>query len=465
MGTARILVVEDEPVLARDLEKRLQRCGHEVVGRVGSGEAAIDAAANTRPDLVLMDIKLAGKLDGIEAATEIQSRLDTAIVYLTVLSERDAFERAKSTRPYGYLTKPVAPEELERAVEMALYKHRTDRKLLEHERRLELALEAAKGGTFHYDVESDTSTWDDRSLRIFGVSADQFAGTFQAWADLVHPEDLPRTDRKVREFMNSGTESALDIEFRIIRPDGEIRYVHAPGFLIRDATGNPRTMTGLFFDVTDRTRAEEQLKASLREKDVLMREIFHRVKNNFQVILSLLMLQSDLIDDEKYLRMFEDTQGRIHAMALVHERLYESENLADINIEDYIIGIVEHLLDVHLRKDARIALKTDIEGISLGIDTALSCGLLITELVSNSLKHAFPHNQSGEIGLRLRSIGEDRYELVIRDNGVGMPSQQDVQTSDSLGLRLVAAFVRNLNGTLEVNVSGGTFTKIEFKGR
>ncbi len=199
-----------------------------------------------------------------------------------------------------------------------------------------------------------------------------------------------------------------------------------------------------------RVRNEEALKASLAEKDVLMRELAHRTKNNMQVVGSLLSLQAAGSPDRGFKAALADTQDRIRAMALVHENLYRSGSMASLNIRDYVHDLVKSLLHAHRGIDASIRTVLDIDDLFLSIDAALPCGLIINELISNSLKHAFPAPEPGTIFLSLRQVGE-RVELKYRDDGPGLPQDLDLSQIRSLGLKLVHNLaVRQLRGTMDV---------------
>ncbi len=214
-------------------------------------------------------------------------------------------------------------------------------------------------------------------------------------------------------------------------------------------------------DITERVKAEEQIKASLAEKEVLLREIHHRVKNNMQVISSLLNLQEGYIDDEKYSGMFQESKNRIVAMALVHDRLYQSENLASINFPEYISSLASTLFQAY-RTTGNIALKMDVEDVSIGIDSAIPCGLILNELISNSLKHAFPDGRDGEIRIDLRSDSDDNITLIVGNNGVEFPEDLDWKNIESLGLQLVNILTQQLHGTIEIDKSNGTAFEIKW---
>ncbi|MHC1728673.1 MAG: AAA family ATPase [Syntrophobacteraceae bacterium] len=220
--------------------------------------------------------------------------------------------------------------------------------------------------------------------------------------------------------------------------------------------------------VHEMKHAEEQVKKSLGEKEVLLKEIHHRVKNNLQIIHSMLNLQLPYITDEHAKGFFKESQNRIYSMALIHEKLYQSESLAKINISEYIRGLTDNLFFSFGVTEESIGLLIDAESISFGIDTLIPCALIINELVSNSLKHGFPASlrsggRKGQIRIALHPKGGNKFELTISDNGVGLPEDFKLEKCKSLGLELVRVLVRQLRGTIRFCATGGTEFVITFQ--
>jgi two-component sensor histidine kinase len=216
-------------------------------------------------------------------------------------------------------------------------------------------------------------------------------------------------------------------------------------------------------DITERKRAEEQIKASLREKEILLREIHHRVKNNLQIISTLLYLQSGYIKDKEAFEMLKESQNRLKSMALIHDKLYQFKDLGKIDIARYIRELATDLFHSYGVKPDGVRLKIDVREIVLGVDTAIPCGLIINELVSNSLKHAFPDGKEGTIRIELlRSVNDNTFTLIVSDNGIGFPKDLDFRNTGTLGLQLVITLVEQLKGTIELDRSEGTEFKITF---
>ncbi len=226
-----------------------------------------------------------------------------------------------------------------------------------------------------------------------------------------------------------------------------------------ERNGNVHGVLSIVRDITQRKEVEKKIKNALREKEVLLREIHHRVKNNLQIISSLLKLQSRYIRDEQYTEMLRDSQNRIRSMALIHEKLYHSENLLNIDFEPYIRSLTDELIRSY--GAAKVAVNIEVDTISVSVDTAIPCGLIINELVSNSLKHAFPDGK-GEIAVTLHAI-DGTIELTVSDTGVGIPDTVDFRTTETLGLRLVTILAEDqLNGDIILKREAGTEFCITF---
>jgi len=244
--------------------------------------------------------------------------------------------------------------------------------------------------------------------------------------------------------------------------DQEISLAQSLAGQAASAVENARLYKRAQQEIADRMRAEKQIEASLKEKEVLLREIHHRVKNNLQVISSLLHLQSRGIQDKETLEIFRDSQNRVRSMALIHEKLYRSHDLARVDFAGYIRRLTSALIRSYRAHSAPVNLRVDASDICLPIDSAVPCGLIINELVSNSLKHAFVDGREGEIRVTLRSSADHQVTLVVSDNGVGFPEEVDFQNTKSLGLQLINTLTQQLAGTVELHRNGGTEFQIMF---
>ena len=501
--SATIMVVEDEQLFAKELKDRLETYGYTVPAHVSTGEAAIQMAEFRHPDLIIMDIMLKGKLNGIETAERIHKLFDIPVVYLTAYSDDSTLSRAKLTTPYGYIIKPLDERELKSTIEMALYKHKVEKKLKENEQWLHTTLKSIGDGVITTDTNS--------CITFMNPTAETLTG----WKE----KDAIRTDLKdVFKIINEQTHKAVDSPIaRAIRENSIIGLQNHTSLISRDGSEVPiadtaapiRDIKGsiigavlVFQDITERKKAEEQLirlkeeledrvkertaeltdvnkmlvhqinertaveiqlKKSLEEKVVLLKEVHHRVKNNLQIISSLLCLQSEYIKDKKTVEVFLETQNRVMSMATIHELLYQSDDVASIELGDYIHNLAHELFNSYEALSNDISLEINVENISLDLDKAIPCGLIINEITSNCLKHAFPAGKKGEIVISVHSGNDGNIELIVGDNGIGLPKDIDIQNPETLGLELISTLTEQLGGKLKVDSRNGTKFKLTFK--
>jgi PAS domain S-box-containing protein len=238
------------------------------------------------------------------------------------------------------------------------------------------------------------------------------------------------------------------------------RYVAVNYCPYRGESGEVTHAVVVSHDLTDRKRDEDAIHASLKEKEMLLKEIHHRVKNNLQVISSLLNLQSNSIESKETRELVRESQNRVRSMALIHEKLYQSESLAQVQFAEYLRNLTRDLFRSY--SAGGVGLKLQAEEIPLDVDTAIPCGLIINELVSNALKYAFPAGRTGDLHISFLKISRERCAMTVTDNGVGLPADIDVKNPKTLGLQLVNMLVNQLHGTLDVVTDGGTTFMVTF---
>ena len=717
MEKVQVLIVEDDAIIAMDLESRMKKLGYGVTGIAGYGEQAIEKVKENIPDVVLMDIILKGEIDGIEAAEEIRTQYDIPVIFITGYADKERLKRAKLVYPFGFIIKPFQDKDLEVTIEMALYvaKADTERKqaeeaLIKSETFLNATEKIAKVGGWEIDGETKKVFWTneiynitetpndydpsslDKEAIVFFNAEDQIilenaiqrafehnepydmefqittakgnkkwvqaicepfvedgkvvkiGGTFQDIAERKQAEEaLRESEDKYRSLVESTEDSiclvdrncaylfmnekylsrvglpadkivgreygafhsaeetkeftrrakevfetgkSIAYEYRserdgkyflrtlspVKKPDGKItkftviskniterkqaeealreseerfrtafnnaatgmalmandgyfmevnqtlcrilgyskeellgktwveitnpddlpscydwlkrvkageqsahekRFIHKLGHpvwiemsssLVRDSQGQIRYYISLFQDIMSRKQAEKQVKASLKEKEVLLREIHHRVKNNMQVIISLLKLQSSKVKDKQYADMLKESQNRIKSMSLIHEKFYQSKDFADIDFGEYVKSLVNVLIASHGVDTNKIRFNVDVKDVVFDLENAIPCGLIVHELVSNSLKHAFPDDREGEVKITLYPANEEELELTFSDDGIGIPEDLDFDNMETLGLDLTKDIVEHqLDGKIELDRTKGTTFHVLFK--
>lgn len=331
--------------------------------------------------------------------------------------------------------------------------------LRESEERYRALYENNPSMCFTLDVQGRVLSVNRYGLEQLGYARKDLVG--QSVLNIFHEDDhkavLEQMDYCLK---NRGAVSYW--EFRKVRKQGDVMWVREAARSMQNVDGNTVILL-VCEDITERKRAVEQIKASLREKDVLLKEIHHRVKNNLQIIYCLLDLQSQHVKDKKTLQMFNDTCSRVRSMALIHEKLYQSKDLGKIDFGEYILSLADYLIQSYGVNADPVSLRADVEEVYLDVDTAISCGMIVNELVSNSLKHAFTDKTEGkkEINISLYSRN-NKLTLRVSDNGVGFPSGFNFKKTESLGLQLVNALTSQLDGTISFNRRPRTEFRITF---
>jgi PAS domain S-box-containing protein len=310
---------------------------------------------------------------------------------------------------------------------------------------------------FETNLDGNITFTNRIGLKIFGYTQEDL-DTELNMLHFLDPKDhlraMKNTQRSLREELSVEGYTAL-------KKDGTTFPIFVYSNAIKQS-GKVVGSRGVIVDLTDIKNIENNLKASLNEKEILLREVHHRVKNNMQIISSLLNLQTEYVDDEEAVNVLKESQNRVRSMAIIHEKLYQSKDLTHINFVDYIQSLVLNLFYSYDIDNTQIKPILKIENISLNIETAVPCGLIISELISNSLKYAFPNRMNGEIIVSLKSE-KNTYQLLISDDGIGLPEDTNFNNIKTLGLLLVNSLTEQIDGDIMINRNHGTEYKINFK--
>jgi PAS domain S-box-containing protein len=329
--------------------------------------------------------------------------------------------------------------------------------------RLRSIVETAVDGIIVIDERGAIEAFNPAAERLFGYTAEEVMG--RNVHTLMPPPYDEEHDRRIATFLATGERKIIGIgrEVEGRRKDGTTFPMELA--VSEMVIGGERKFTGIVRDITERKQATAALQASLREKEVLLREIHHRVKNNLQIISSLLNLQAGQFRDEQALEMFRDTQHRVRSMALIHEHLYRSGTLSRIDMAKYLQALASHLFHAYGAGARRIRLAMTADPIPLSVDVAVPCGLIATELLTNALKYAYTQGQDGEIRVALHDGPDHRVMLTVADDGVGLPDALDLRATPTLGLQLVTTLTEQLGATLEVERGRGTAFTLRLNGQ
>ncbi len=285
-----------------------------------------------------------------------------------------------------------------------------------------------------------------RDLRSTAQKISQ-SGDLETRAEIAGPDEVRALAASFNAMIDKLKESHGLLETRIAERTTELSRVNEQ----------------LQAELAERRHAEEQIGSALREKEILLKEIHHRVKNNLQIVASMLQLQLGYIEDRNARMLFEESQKRVESMSLIHEKLYRTKDLARVDFHDYVNTLIGNLLTLNTGGSKRIGINSAIEGVTLDVNSAIPCALIINELVSNSLRHAFPDGQTGRIDIFMHPDREGRIALQVGDNGIGFPEDLDFRNTKSLGMQLVTSLVVQLGGVIELDRGEGTSFNITFR--
>ncbi len=457
---AKILVVDDEATITTQLEERLEFMGYEVAGSAASGAEAVDRARELRPDLILMDIVMPGKLDGIEAARIIKRELDIPVVFLTAYGDDKFIQRAKEVEPYGYIIKPYQEGGLRASIEIALYNREILTQLKISEKDWRHLAENLEEAVFLSDRQGGIFFWNQGADDLFGYSSDEAIG--KKLTELMSEGTNKNTQEELLHLLETG-ESDVAGEWReIVGVKKDFSRFPLELSLTPWTFKGETSFIGIAHDITSQRKEEALLKATLQEKEKSLKDIQARVKNHMRVIYSLLNLQFEYLKDQKSYPSPGQGLERIQALSQLQEKVYDSPELARINFGNYVENLIRRLFRSYRVDEDLIRADLQVDRVYLNMQTAISSGLIISELVSNSLRHAFPPGNKGRIRVEFHAVDEARYLLSIKDNGVGFPKDLDFQATQTQGLQIVNDLVAQLQGTIRLDRRGGTTFKISF---
>ncbi len=336
---------------------------------------------------------------------------------------------------------------------------RTQQALIDSELKYRTLVENMSEVILYVDNNDRIIFANDNAINMFGYGKNeligQAAGEFLAAAEY---RDFLKDRIKLRRH---GFTDRYEVQMK--KKSGEIIWVEISSAPLKDTDGKIIGSIGIHSDITDRKKYENTIETSLKQKDMLLKEIHHRVKNNLQIISSLIKLQSAHVKDKEIHSLFAESQNRIKTMALIHEKLYRSTDISVIEFYDYIKNLVNSLYSSYGISIERVKPEIEFRSIYLDIDTAIPCGLIINELISNCLKYAFPDLRKGKICIDLKELNESDYVLIIRDDGIGIPESVDFGNTNSLGLKLVKILSEQLGGTVKLIRNNGSEFRISFK--
>jgi PAS domain S-box-containing protein len=343
-----------------------------------------------------------------------------------------------------------------------LKRERTKQQLRESEERYQNLAKIAPVGIFRTDKNGATTYVNPMWCQISGLSEAKAMG--DGWLGAVDPDDRERISKNWQETTRLHEASFTD--YRFLRPDGTVAWVMGQASPEMNLENHIVGYVGTITDISERKRAEEVILASLAEKEVLLKEVHHRVKNNLMTIIGLIKMQETKANNIAFNDLLQELEGRVRSMALVHESLHKSGDLARIDLQNYIETLTAHIR-AQYGEERDIRFRVQAAGVDVDLNFAIPCGLILNELVANAYKHAFPAGRPGEICISFQErTGTARraptFELTVADNGIGLPADLDWEKSETLGLRLIKMLSQQINGAIELDRTHGTTFCLRF---
>jgi PAS domain S-box-containing protein len=461
-----IFIVEDDKDLNLLIQKVLQREGFTTESAF-NGSEALKRITDIQNPVLLLDYFLPDMSAEEFIKSLISKKLTIPFVIITGHGDTKSAVEMMKLGARDYITKtPNMVDMLIHRINSIVHDLELEKELMQakdtlmaSERKYRKLFDLANDAIFVADAETGYLTYANKKAQeLIGMPFEKIIKMHQSQ---LHPKEDAEKYRKIFEHhIQNGTDISEDTF--VINKDKKKVPVEISASVTE--IGGKRFIQGIFRDISDRKQIEKQLKTSLREKEVLFRELHHRTKNNMQVISSLLNIQSAFINNEQVSKIFRETQSRIRSISLVHEKLYQSEDLSNINLYDYIKDLANTLLSGYRMDSEQISLEFDADDVLISLDTAISCGLITNEIITNSLKYAFGDNGTGSIRVVIRTMGDSNIELRISDNGIGLPDGFDFDNTKTLGLKLVKKLAENqLRGRIDIIAGKGTEFNIKFK--
>ncbi len=481
----KLLLVEDEMIIALACKKNLEEFGYKVL-LAETGESAIALCLGGNGiELVLMDINLGPGIDGPETAIRILKTADLPVVFLSGHAEQEVVVKTESVTSYGYVVKNSSITVLDASIKTAYRLFEANRNLLEINARQKEMI--SKKFDDRKKVEGEMQEANDR-LRVLSVAIEQSPVTtvitdFEGLIEYVNPKFTDITGYSAEEAIGNNPRILKNPEkasseykelwdtilsgrnwhgvFHNKKKNGDFYWESAVISPVKNQDGRIAHFLAIKEDITDRKIAEERIQNLLSEKELILREVHHRIKNNMNTIYGLLLLQAHTLKDAVSIHALEDAANRVHSMMLLYTKLYQAADFSELSVSQYLPSLIDEIIR-NFPNNSSVRIETKIDDIVLHVQKLQPLGIIINELLTNIMKYAFAGRDDGLITLSA-SLRENHVTIELADNGNGMPESVSFAKSTGFGLVLVSGLIKQIEGTIRIEREKGTRIIMEFE--
>jgi len=461
-----ILLVEDDLIDSKADKQQLESIGYSVI-TANNGNTAVEIATapGSTIDLILMGIALGEGMDGIDAAVEILKTKHIPIVFLSNIHDTETIRKTENIPSYGFVAKNYNIHTLDASIKTAFRLFEANIKLIESEPQPRLS-EAGIGrirflantAGWEMDYSTKQMTWSDNAYRLFGTDYREINVSFEKFIEYVHPDDRTKMIEFIEEASRSQEPAEIHIKLQL--KNDTVKFVHIDVESEFDSAGKACFIHGMMQDITHRVMEEESMKMLLKEKEIMVREAHHRIKNNVGTVTSLVRLQMYSATSPETQKDLQNAIVRLESVRAVYDMLLNTNEYSAIPLRAYVEELADIMVSIFPQSE-KIKLRIEVGEFVLPVKKLFPVGAIINEIITNSIQHGFAGRESGEIVISIEQR-ENKILMTIRDNGIGLPPDFNMETSAKFGMMIIGMLVQQLDGEFSITSDNGAVNTIIF---